>query len=107
MKPIGDIIDSIVEWPKKKPQRVYVTVIRGCYDGDNSDANYEYADTDIERARSKYLVEANDSEEYFLNKFEEQAVINRDDDAMYCECSARTEDFCRYHNVVYVRTFEL
>lgn len=104
---IGDIIESIVEWPKRKPQRVYAVLIEGSYDGDNSDAVNVFVFADKERAKSVYYAEAEDSETYFLRKFEENAVINRDDDTMFCECYSRSEEYCRWHNKVYVKQIEL
>ena len=105
---LGEIIGNMVEFADEtKPQRVYVVYITGCYDGDTSDARHVNATTDLERAKSMYLAEANESESYFLNRFENHALINRDDETMYCECYAEGEEYCRWHNLVFVKTIEL
>jgi hypothetical protein len=92
---------------KTEPQRVYVVMYHNIYDGDNEGSPIVNVTTDRERARCLYLSKAYEYERYFLSRYEEHALINRDDQTMYCECYSETEEYCRTHAVVYVKSFEL
>jgi hypothetical protein len=88
-------------------QRIYVFVTEQVYDGDNEGGVKVKVFTEKERAKSLYLDQAYANERYFLNTYQEHALINRDDQTMYCECYAETEQYCKTHAVVYVKSFEL
>lgn len=101
---IGGILKLI---GKDEPKRIYVVVLHNVFDGDNEGSPFIKVTTELERAKSLYLNKAYDYEKYFLNKYQEYAVVNRDDVSMYCECFSRTEEYCRTHAVVYVKSFDL
>ena len=105
-KNIGTLL-KLVANDEKKQQTVYVNLYEGVYDGDNEGGVRLKVTTERERARSRYLNDAHDIERYFLNTFQEHAIINRDDETMFCECYAETEEYCRCHAVVYVKSFDL
>ena len=88
-------------------QTIYINVYEGVYDGDNEGGVKLKVNTDKMRAKSKYLADAYDLERYFLNTFGEHAIINRDDNAMFCECYSETKDYCYYHAIVYVKSYDL
>lgn len=107
LKTVGNILgDMSFKW-QKATQRVYVLVKEQVYDGDNEGGVKVQVFTEKERAKSVYLNEAYANEKYFLETYEEHALVNRDDKTMYCECYSETEEYCRTHAVVYVKVCEI
>lgn len=97
---IGDIISLV------SPDKVYVIVDQGVYDGDPENGIHVDAVTDFERAKSIYLSKAAALEKYFLKMFEEHAIINRSDESLYFE-AYQEGDYLKYHATVFVKTIEL
>lgn len=102
---VCDVIKKIKD--SIRHQEIYVLVIDEVYDGDNEGGvKVEVVDS-LERARSLYLDHAYANEKYFLESYQEHAIVNRDDSELYCECYNETEQYCKTHAIVYVKSFEL
>lgn len=101
---IGGILKLISRTPAKQ---IYVIVYNNIYNGDDEGGIKIKVTTEKERAKSIYLNKAYEYEKYFLNAYEEHALINRDDQSMYCECYTETEKYCQTHAIVYVKTFDI